>query len=285
MGGLDLRLQLGWFRVLLDVRPSVGYSTKGTVPMIHESPALLLVDDDVDICASMADIFADLGFSVDIAHEGTSALELVRKRSYDVALLDLKMPGMDGVALCREIHRVCPGTVSLLVTAYAGGDKAREALDAGVWKILSKPVDMSKVLRCIDDVLDQPLILVVDDDPDLCSNLGDALTDRGYRVCLAHDEREAVEQLRRTPRVVLLDLRLPGGDGGTVFRRIREVNPGVRVMLITGYPSELASLAGQLQIEGADSVHYKPFDMPRLLSDLGRLAGDTGRDRPLWHQG
>lgn len=80
--------------------------------------------------------------------------------------------------------------------------------------------------------------------------------------------------------MVLLDLRLPGGDGGAVYRRVRGSNPSVRVVLITGYRAETQTLVGQLQAEGIDAVHYKPFDVPRLLSDLERLTRDSGCGRP-----
>ncbi|MDR3638508.1 MAG: response regulator [Isosphaeraceae bacterium] len=248
--------------------------------MNDETPSILLVDDDVDICASMADIFADVGYSVDFAHEGARALELVRRRPYDVALLDLKMPGMDGVTLCREIRRVRSGTVSLLVTAYAGGDTVQEARDAGAWRILAKPVDFPSLMGLIDDVLKQPLVLVVDDDPDMCASLRDLMRELGYRVCIAHDLREAIERLQETTRVVLLDLRLPGEDGGVVFQRLREMNAAVPVVLITGYPAEMGPLVDRLGTEGFDAVHYKPLDIPRLLADLARLAGPaTARGR------
>lgn len=107
------------------------------------------------------------------APEGTTALALLGRRPYDVALLDLKMPGMDGVTLCREIQRVRSGTVSLLVTAYAGGDTAREALDAGAWQVLSKPADFPRLIGLIDEAMGWPQVLVDDDDDDLCANLRD----------------------------------------------------------------------------------------------------------------
>ena len=93
----------------------------------------------------MADIFSDLGYEVDVAHEGTAALELVRRRPYDVALLDLKMPGMDGLTLYREIKKLQSGMVAFLVTAYAGGSVADQAIAAGAWRVLPKPVDLPRL--------------------------------------------------------------------------------------------------------------------------------------------
>ncbi len=113
----------------------------------REEPRILVVDDDPDICRNLSDIFTDLGYQVDTAHDGPSALELVRRQPYDVALLDLKMPGMDGLTLYREIKKQRAGTVSLLVTAYAGPATAEEALAAGAWKVVAKPVDFPKLLQ------------------------------------------------------------------------------------------------------------------------------------------
>ena len=57
--------------------------------MTKHTPSILVVDDEVDTCRNLSDILADLGYHVDVAHDGLSALEMVRRRAYDVALLDL----------------------------------------------------------------------------------------------------------------------------------------------------------------------------------------------------
>src|SRR5579862_6312315 len=95
---------------------------------------ILVVDDDVDICQNLFDILTDLGYHVDTAHDGLSALELVRKNTYDIALLDLKMPGMDGLELYRQIKKLQAGTVAMVVTAYASSGAAAEAHTAGAWQ-------------------------------------------------------------------------------------------------------------------------------------------------------
>ncbi len=238
-----------------------------------ETPRILVVDDDQDICRNLSDILTDLGYEVDFAFDGHSALELVGRRPYDLALLDLKMPGMDGLTLYRAIKKHRAGTVSLLVTAFASPETAAEALAAGAWKVVSKPVDFRKLLGFVDEALGQPLILVVDDDHDLCANLWDLLRDRGFRVSLAHDAREAAEQLEEsTYKVVMIDMRIPDGDGGAVFQAVRKANPRARTILITGYRSEMDRLIEQMVTEGADAVCYKPFNMPDLLQKLERLA-------------
>jgi len=241
--------------------------------MTTDKHSILVVDDDVDTCRNLSDILTDLGHHVEIAHDGPSALELVRRRHFDVALLDLKMPGMNGLELYRAIRKLRADTVALIVTAYAGGDTAEEALAAGAWKVLAKPVEFPRLLKLVDEALDQPLVMVVDDDPELCANLWDLLRERSYRVAVAHDEPTAAQQLRDASfRVVLIDMKLPTGDGASVFKLVREANPQARTVVITGHRAELERAVDDVLKEGADAVCYKPFEMNRLLSTLDQLT-------------
>ncbi len=241
--------------------------------MTTDAPAVLVVDDDHDTCRNLADILTDLGYRVDTAHDGPSALELVRKSPYAVALLDFKMPGMDGLELYREIKRLRAGTVAIIVSAYTSTATREAARGAGAWQVLSKPVDLPNLLGLVDEALGRPLVLVVDDDPDLCLSLWDLLHERGYRVALAHDAPAAADQLRAGPyAVVLIDMRLPSGNGRDVFRMVRAASPDAHTVVITGHREELGERIEQVLREGADAVCYKPFDVAGLLGTVEKLA-------------
>ena len=245
-----------------------------------EGASILIVDDDLDTCSNLSDILTDMGYHVDTAHGGPDALELVRRRPYDVALLDLKMPGMDGLTLYRELRKLRAETVAIVVSAFAGKGTVSEALAAGAWQVLAKPVEFPQLLKLVDQALGQPLVLVVDDDPDLCAVLWDLLRERGYRVGVAHDEQAAARQLGdKAFKVVLIDMKLPQGDGSGVFRKVRESNPGARTVVITAHRAEMDPVVRQVVAEGADAVCYKPFDVPKLLKTLEELksqeAGGT----------
>jgi CheY-like chemotaxis protein len=121
--------------------------------MQHGTPAILMVDDDVDECRNLSDILTDCGYLVDAAHEGHAALRLVERQAYDLALLDLRMPGMDGLTLCHAVTRLRPATVALLITGYPEEVVPGEARAAGVRKVFAKPVDVSRLLGTIDEVL------------------------------------------------------------------------------------------------------------------------------------
>lgn len=241
--------------------------------MTDKQHRLLIVDDEVDACQNLSDILSDLGYEVDIAQDGPGALELVRRNTYDVALLDLKMPGMDGVELYRRIKKVSAGTVAIVVTAFAGSKTAQAALDAGAAEILAKPVDLQRLIRSVEEAIDQPQLLVVDDDSELCDALWEIFREKKYRVAIAHDVPDAEAKIaERDYQIVLIDMKLPSGSGADLFHLVRKTHSDARTVLITGYRTETEGRIGEVMAEGADAVAYKPFDIDHLLATLSKLA-------------
>lgn len=241
--------------------------------MPQSKPSLLVVDDDVDACENLSDIFRDFDYDVDMAHDGESALEMVRQKPYDVALLDFKMPGMDGLTLYREIRKLRSETVSMIVTAYASSETQAAACETGALEILSKPVDFGQLFSLVEEALTQPLILVVDDDQELCETLWDIFSDRGYRVSRAYDSRDAEGRLsEQNFQVVLIDMKLPKGNGSNVLLQVKQFNPQARTVLVTGHRSEMEHQIQKALNEGASAICYKPFDVPQLLQTVEDLS-------------
>jgi len=241
--------------------------------MNSNPPRILIVDDEPDTCENLADILTDVGYQVDTAHDGFAALELVQQNSYDIALLDLRMPGMDGLELYRRIREISAGTVAIVVTAYATSDTAQSVISAGAWKIVPKPVNIGSLLGMVAAALDTPLVLIVDDDRDLCDNLWDLLRERGYRVWLAYDIPNAEEALQQSKfHVVLIDMKLPAGDGHQVLRALQQVDKDARTILITGCAAEMETKVQQALEAGANAVCYKPFDVDKLLGTVQELC-------------
>jgi CheY-like chemotaxis protein len=241
--------------------------------MESKKPSLLIVDDEQDTCANLSDIFTELGYQVATANDGPGALELIDRQAYDVALLDLKMPGMNGLELYREVRRRSADTVAIIVTAFGGSETAKSALDAGAWRIVPKPVKLPDLLGFVDEATSQPLVMIVDDDHDLCHSMWDLLREQGYRVALAHDLGSSAKYLQRqTPQVVLIDMKLPDADGSRVLEVVRDLNPAARTLIITGFAGELDEPLARVLANGADAVCYKPFNVPQLLGTIQRLA-------------
>ena len=117
-------------------------------------------------------------------------------------------------------------------------------------------------------------ILLIDDEKELCSLLGDSLSSRGFQMELAHTKREALKRLnRRLPDLVLLDLRLPDGDGMVLLYVIREMTPAPTVIITTAFGSEEArNEARELGAYGFLDKPYNEEDVIRKIREM-RIKG------------
>ncbi|MBI5895010.1 MAG: response regulator [Desulfobacterales bacterium] len=116
-------------------------------------------------------------------------------------------------------------------------------------------------------------ILVADDDDALCDNLKEVLTAGGYCVAVAHDGQAAIDMAQQQSfDLLLLDLKLPEVAGLEVYRRIKERQPNLTTILITGYAGEMRDVIGQALNESAYTFMTKPLKMERLLELVDEVA-------------
>jgi two-component system response regulator AtoC len=102
---------------------------------------ILVVDDEPAVRDSMSEWLREDGYEVSVAASGPEALELVKKQNSNIMLLDLKMPGMDGIETLKRAKEISPDTEIIMVTAYATVDTAVEAMKQGAYDYLVKPVE------------------------------------------------------------------------------------------------------------------------------------------------
>lgn len=114
------------------------------------SAQILVVDDEPDYCENVADVLGEMGYGIDVAHRGNEAIAQVRKRPYDLFLLDYKLPCMTGAELYKRLKQAGASTPAILVTAYASDETTQEAKAAGVGEIVEKPVDFGKLATVIE---------------------------------------------------------------------------------------------------------------------------------------
>lgn len=109
-------------------------------------PRILVVDDEAAIRDLLAKTLALAEYDVDVAPEGRSALERLRTLPYDLLITDLKMPGVDGLAVIREARRYKPDLPVIIITGFSTEASAIEAINLGVSGYLTKPFRVPKVL-------------------------------------------------------------------------------------------------------------------------------------------
>ncbi|MEO0107616.1 MAG: response regulator [candidate division WOR-3 bacterium] len=111
---------------------------------------VLIVDDNRDFAESLRDILQFRDFDVTIANDGRRAVSLAEQESFDIVLLDLVMPGMDGVDVLERIHGRRPETRFVIMTAYSNSELADRARQAPVAAVFRKPLPIDDVARLLD---------------------------------------------------------------------------------------------------------------------------------------
>lgn len=120
---------------------------------MNKTPLTILIADDEDgIRDSLAGILEMEGYRVVTARDGLDAVEKIKGNACAIAFLDIRMPGMNGISVFREIQKVSPSTVVVLTTAYAIDDHIRGALKDGAYACIEKPYEMETIIGLISDI-------------------------------------------------------------------------------------------------------------------------------------
>jgi CheY-like chemotaxis protein len=238
---------------------------------MEQSLHILIVDDDKRMTRTLTDILSLSGHNVVEAHSGPQALEKARAQPFDCVLTDVRMPGMDGVELHRQLRSIQPGLPVILMTAYAADSLTSRGLDDGVVGVLDKPLDITHLLGFLTSLLKNRTIVIVDDDKAFCKTLDDILHQRGFQVAQINDPHVDVNLMTTDAQVILLDIKFNGINGVDVLKEIRKNNPTLPVLMVTGYRKEMMSaIQAALEIS-AFACLYKPLEIPQLLEMLSGL--------------
>ena len=117
--------------------------------MGEDAIRVLVVDDDKGMAETLRDILGASGYEVDVAFSGEEAMERVRERPPDGILMDIRMPGFNGVEAFRELKRLTPDSFVIFMTAFAASGLVEEAWTEGAVEVLAKPLDVARTLSLI----------------------------------------------------------------------------------------------------------------------------------------
>jgi DNA-binding NtrC family response regulator len=248
---------------------------------------VLLVDDEEEFLASVTKPLGRRGFEITTAPDGSRALELIGTRKFDVVVLDVKMPGLSGDQVFREIKKLRPGLPVIMLTGHGTIQQAFQTSKEGVFEYLAKPCDveaLTEVLRrATHDIrsrgADDPAlseservrVMLVDDEEDLLESLSKALVRRGMLVETAPDGEKALGKAEGNVfDVVVLDMKMPGMGGMATLLRFKENYPLTEVILLTGHPS--SPQAVEAMRRGAFDFLMKPVDIAELVRCIHEAA-------------
>src|SRR5512143_3274534 len=123
--------------------------------MSNERTRILVVDDEEIVRESLGGWLEKDGYTVAVAPDGPSAIERIKAERWSILIVDLKMPGMDGLQVLQEAKRLQPETAVVVMTAYATVDTAVSAIKLGAYDYLMKPFDPEELSLMIQKILSQ----------------------------------------------------------------------------------------------------------------------------------
>ena len=248
---------------------------------------ILVVDDERLICDLLQIVLSSHGHEVIIASNGHDALKLFVARRPQLTLMDICMPGIDGIELLKQIHWMDPLAAVMVLTVLESNNLKHYASEWGAIDFLSKEIPLEQLIGAVNRALQRaervslartasgavgrPIgliqgpatVMVVDDDPVIRDLLADFLAQRGYQVLTAKDGAAALAVVdRRPPELVVLDIYLPDMNGVTVLRELRARDYLGGVIVLSGSQEE--RLLKEMLSMGAVELMSKPFDLERL---------------------
>ena len=116
---------------------------------------ILVVDDEKEICDLFQNFLTQEGYQVFIATNGAEAISLGKRNRLDLALVDIRMPGMDGIEVFQKLKKVKKDMEAIILTGYGTLKTAKEAMRLGAYDYLTKPFDLGLVKNIIREALER----------------------------------------------------------------------------------------------------------------------------------
>ncbi len=240
---------------------------------MKEQASVLVVDDNSDLVDTFSLILKMKGYNVDTAGDGLSAVDKFKRRPFDVILMDLIMPRMNGVEAFRKIREINPGARVILMTAYYEEAQIKMALDEGAYRAVHKPVNVAQLMEMIGEATVSSPVLIVDDDSDFRRTMARAFELKGYRVDAVGSGEEAIRVAKeRACEIAFIDVKMPLMDGLETFLKLKEINSTMVTVMMTGYGDEVRDTVDKALAASATTCLRKPFDLSsaaELVSQIG----------------
>ena len=123
--------------------------------MKNNNPSILIVEDDVNIRGTLSTILEQKGYRTDTARDGQQAIQKSKTEFFNMALLDIKLPDIEGTKLLTMMHQNTPKMMKIMITGYPSLENAVEALNHGADAYVIKPVKPEKLLALIEEKLEE----------------------------------------------------------------------------------------------------------------------------------
>jgi len=174
---------------------------EGRIRELESLSSILVVDDEPAIREMLSKVLGGTGHIVSLAGDGQDALRLAEQERFDVAVVDIRLPGMDGLNLLRELKLVDPDLSVIMVTGYASVESAVKALRQGAYDYFTKPINIDEMRATVARALERRHLLRQAEQKEIYRQLSntDGLTGLANRRHPARDQyRQRIGDLQQS---------------------------------------------------------------------------------------
>lgn len=230
---------------------------------------VLVVDDDEDNAHSLAELFELEGHAVTVAHSGESAIAAYVNTDFDLAFMDVMMPGLNGVESFLAIRKLRPEARVFMMTGYSVEQLLQQAMEHGAMGVLTKPIAIDTLLRSLDEVRPSGIVLVTDDEPGLGGRIKTLMDDAGMTCTLLGGETDSVTTVHE---LAIIDTGGPLIHSVALYSGLRRGGHAGPTIIISR-PGDGGSCGHDaLRDVAVTGILNKPFDPEMLLRRLHALA-------------
>ncbi|MGE4506544.1 MAG: response regulator, partial [Desulfovibrionaceae bacterium] len=231
--------------------------------MSANKTTILLVDDEKDFLESVAERVRLKGYEVLTALNGEQALAVASENVIHLAVVDLRLPDMEGLVVITKIKEKQPDVKTILLTGY--GDKKLKQATESLNSSYFEKQDMGGFWDFLKRLGTRPTVLLVDDEPDFLSTVAERMQIKGFDVATAASGEQALELAARQEFFcAVVDMKMPDMDGLVVITKLKELQPGIKTVLLTGHGSgKLREATGAL-----NSAYFEKQDMTSFWGHL-----------------
>jgi two-component system, NtrC family, response regulator HydG len=233
--------------------------------------SILIVDDDQDNAASLGELFEIEGHQVSVVHSGQAAIDAYLEKNFDLAFMDVMMPGKNGVESFLEIRRMKPSASVFMMSGYSVEELMQQAVAGGALGYLDKPLEPSEVIRLTRDVGRGGMVLAASAERNVATAIETALVGNGMSCKLVRNARD-MDAILTSDSVVVIDAGIHLIDEVAVYRNL--ISRGHEGPSILIPKQQAAALPKQnlLRDVGVTGILNKPFDPSDLLQRLQQLV-------------
>jgi CheY-like chemotaxis protein/two-component sensor histidine kinase len=252
--------------------PSAGMIPDDRYNINHSDKVVLIIEDDAEFAKILGQFLSERRYKVILAHEGATGLSYARHYKPDAIILDMKMPGMEGIEVLKHLKND-PELRHIPVQIISGYDKRKQGMELGAFDFIQKPVTKDDLQHAFDRIelfLDKKLkqLLIVEDDKQQNRAICELVGDTEVKCISAFSGSEAYELLEKNSfECVIIDLGLPDMTGFELLEKIRAEKRLAKIPLIIYTGRDLSKEEANRLKKLADTVVLKTVDSHERLLD------------------